>query len=90
MLRQKYLVRQEGFAEIAAQLQGASARWWDELGAPLVPLKQKLYDDSQAALKDELGKAGYLKAFEAGQHLSFEEMVELALRSPNIADPSSA
>ncbi len=82
------LAHKEGFAEIAAKLQGASARWGEELGAPLEPMPQQQYDETQAALKDELGEDGYAAAFEAGQQLSFEEMVALALREPGASDNS--
>jgi predicted ATPase/class 3 adenylate cyclase len=82
------LVHKEGFAEIATQLQGASARWGEELGVPLQPMDQKLYDETRVALMDELGEDGYATAFEAGQQLSFEDMVALALREPDASDNS--
>jgi predicted ATPase/class 3 adenylate cyclase len=82
------LVHKEGFAEIAAKLQGASARWGEELGTPLEPMPQNWYDETQAALKDELGEDGYAAAFEAGQQLSLEDMVALALREPDASDNS--
>jgi predicted ATPase/class 3 adenylate cyclase len=77
-----------GFAEIASQLQGASSRWGEEVKAPLELYSQEQHDETQAALKDELGEAAYLAAFVAGQQLSFEEMVELALREPDASDNS--
>jgi Tfp pilus assembly protein PilF len=70
----------EGQAFSAAQVQGATNKLLEEMGAPLEPYEQSLYEKTASALKQALGEGAYQQAFEAGKAISLEQTVDLALR----------
>ena len=70
----------EGQAISAAQLQGATKKLLEEMGAPLEPYEQSLYEKTAIALKQALGEKYYQQAFEAGEAMSLEQTINLALR----------
>lgn len=63
----------------AAQLQGATTNLLEEMGAPLESYEQGLYEKTAAGLKKSMGDGSYLKAFETGKALPFEEIIDSTL-----------
>jgi len=63
----------------AAQLQGATTNLLEEMGASLESYEQGLYQKTAARLKKSMGDGSYLKAFETGKALPFEEIIDSAL-----------
>jgi predicted ATPase/class 3 adenylate cyclase len=69
----------EGQGVLAAQVQGAVTALVHELKAPLQPDEQKKFDQTASTLQATLGDQKYREAFEAGQRLTLEEAITLAL-----------
>ncbi len=68
-----------GHAVQAAQLHGAAAARRSSLRIPIPPLHRCAYDRSLEAVRAALGAADFATAFAAGQALSLEAAVALAL-----------
>ena len=64
----------------SAQIQGAVISLMKEVGTSLEPIEKRHFDKTAAALKKLLGDENYWKEFEAGQALSLEQAIELALK----------
>jgi predicted ATPase/class 3 adenylate cyclase/Tfp pilus assembly protein PilF len=79
----------EGQEISAAQVQGATNKLLEEMGAPLEPYEQSLYEKTALALKQALGEGAYQQMFEAGKAMSLEQTVELALRKEVRASPAN-
>jgi hypothetical protein len=83
MLIMSRCVGNKGDAATAAQLAGASDAFWTAVARPteftLTPLELDLIARNKAELAEVLGKAEFNRLFEAGQHLSVDRAVDLAL-----------
>jgi tetratricopeptide (TPR) repeat protein len=71
----------EQAAERAVRLLSAADAIRDAIGALLRPVMRTEYDELVAGLRASLGEEAYRQAWEAGQALSQEDAVELALAS---------
>jgi tetratricopeptide (TPR) repeat protein len=73
----------KGDAATAAQLAGASDAFWNGVARPteftLTPLELDLVARNKAELAEVLGQAEFDRLFEAGQYLSVDRAVDLAL-----------
>jgi hypothetical protein len=65
-----------GREEQAARLFGAADALRHAIRAPLPPVQQAERNEQLAALRNSLGEAGFRAAWEAGQALTWEQLVE--------------
>jgi predicted ATPase/DNA-binding XRE family transcriptional regulator len=72
--------------ERAVHLFGAAAALWDGLGLPRAPEYREEHERQVAAARAALGEEAFAAAWTAGQRLSLEQAVAMALS----ADPSAA
>ena len=71
---------QEGHYSRSAQVQGAVISILRELGTFLEPIEQAGFEKTTGLLKEFMNSDQYEKEFEAGEALSLEQAIELALR----------
>jgi len=74
-----FLARQIGDGEGAVRLLGAAAPLGDQLGAMLGTQRQALYDQNEAALREQLGEAAYAAAWAEGQCMDYRQAISYAL-----------
>jgi predicted ATPase/class 3 adenylate cyclase len=76
-------VANRGDAVVGAQLAGASDAFWDSVARPteftLTPLELDLIARNRVELTEVLGEVEFDRLFEAGQRLSVDKAVDLAL-----------
>jgi hypothetical protein len=72
--------------ERAVQLFGAAAALWDRLGLPRAPEHRAEHERQAAGARAALGAEAFAAALAAGQRLSLEQAVAMALA----ADPTAA
>jgi hypothetical protein len=63
----------------AAQILGAAMKLRDTIHAPLPPSERAHYDEGVAGMRAALGAAAFDHAWSAGQALSLDEVITLAL-----------
>ena len=68
----------EGRHEEAAQLLGAVSDALKRLGTALEQVERTLFAESQAATREALAENAYEDAYQTGQKLAFDEVIELA------------
>ena len=66
----------------AVKLAGASAILREGWQTPLIPLMEEVLEEGLAAAKQALGSAGYADAWAAGQTMTLQEALEMALAFP--------
>jgi tetratricopeptide (TPR) repeat protein len=64
----------------SARVQGAVSSFMKELGTSLEPIEQTGFNKTATTLKEILGEENYKKEFEAGEVLSLEQAINLALK----------
>jgi non-specific serine/threonine protein kinase len=83
----------EGRFERAARLLGAAARLRQAIGAPVHPVDRADHERAVAASEATLGAHAYASAWDAGQAMSIDDVIELAVAasrsSPEVAAPTS-
>ncbi len=72
------IAAERGEAERAARLLGAVANLREEAGAAPLPFEREAMDRVAASVRDILGPAAYVTAFQAGQALSLTEALDFA------------
>ena len=72
------IAAQRGDAERAARMLGAVANLREEAGAAPLPLEREAIDRVAGSVRDELGPAAFVAAFQAGQALSLSQALDLA------------
>jgi tetratricopeptide (TPR) repeat protein len=70
-----------GKVELAAHLFGASQALREETNSPILPMDQPRYEQEVGKLSQELDKAAFNTAWEAGRNLSLEELIRLVQSS---------
>jgi tetratricopeptide (TPR) repeat protein len=75
-----------GQAERAVQLLGASQARYEMLGVRHQPADQPELDRFEAIARKQLGDRAFLEAWQAGQALTLEEAVSLALSDFNLGE----
>jgi non-specific serine/threonine protein kinase len=71
----------EGRFERAARLLGAAARLREAIGAPVHPVDRADHERAVAASEAALGAQAYAAAWQAGQTIGIDEVIELAVAS---------
>ena len=83
---------ERGDAERAARLLGAAANLREEAGAAPIPPEREALDRLAAAVRDSIGPAAFVAAFQAGQALSLTQSLDLAtslVGEPTTAPPAA-
>jgi tetratricopeptide (TPR) repeat protein len=75
--------------ERAVRLFGAAAALWDRLGLPRAPEHREEHERQVAAARAALGEEAFAAAWAAGQRLSLEQAVAMALAADPPAAPAS-
>lgn len=73
-----------GHPELAARLLGASYARFEAYGTKQVAVDQSELDDFETATRNQLGDKAFLEAWQAGQTLTLQEAVSLALAELNL------
>ena len=68
-----------GDATRATRLAAVVGKLFAEMKTKLEPVEQRIYDHTLASAKTALGVAAFNAAFEAGQKMTLEEAIALAL-----------
>jgi predicted ATPase/DNA-binding XRE family transcriptional regulator len=69
----------QGTSHVAAQLLGAAEGLRDRIGSALLPTDRTAHDEALAQLKAALGGAAFSETYAAGQALSLDQAIDLAL-----------
>jgi predicted ATPase/DNA-binding CsgD family transcriptional regulator len=67
-----------GVAAMAATLLGATAALRKSLGTPVPPAERPAYDSCVRRLRDQLGSPGFRRAWERGELMELDTLVDLA------------
>jgi hypothetical protein len=79
LVRLAWLSEREGSVEIAAQLLSCAATMRDEIGYALESWMVAEYEQTLAAVREQLSETAFAEAWEQGQRLKLDDAVALAL-----------
>jgi non-specific serine/threonine protein kinase len=74
----------------AARLMGAAARLRETIGAPVHPVDRADHERTVALCQAALGLDGYTAAWQAGQSMALDEVIDYAVASPAVQPEATA